>query len=147
MINDVVAGGGATRPVVDCNGQGPDRDRLIGVLEETRTGLRRLGIGREDRVVLVGRDGLEMATLFLAISGAAACAPLPPTLPTLVTNGRLTSHISRTAVEQTPARIPVSIPAKSTVPKVTIQAKASGKRTRKTPQTFRVVMSPLATFP
>ncbi|HWU86645.1 MAG TPA: AMP-binding protein, partial [Kofleriaceae bacterium] len=54
------------------------RDRLEAEVERAADALAALGISREDRVAVVLANGPEMALAFLAISGAAVCAPLNP---------------------------------------------------------------------
>ena len=49
----------------------PHVDRVVAHLSE-------LGIGRDDRVAVVLDNGPELATAFLAVASAAACAPLNP---------------------------------------------------------------------
>ena len=51
---------------------------LQGLLEMSLGRLRAMGVGPADRVALVLSGGPEMAASFLAISAAAACAPLNP---------------------------------------------------------------------
>jgi oxalate---CoA ligase len=46
--------------------------------ESTRRALRALGVTRQDRVAIVLPNGPEMATSFVAVAGAAVCAPLNP---------------------------------------------------------------------
>jgi acyl-CoA synthetase (AMP-forming)/AMP-acid ligase II/acyl carrier protein len=51
---------------------------LADVIETTGLRLRRLGIGRNDRVALVLPNGPEMAAAFLSVSAWATAAPLNP---------------------------------------------------------------------
>ncbi len=51
---------------------------LISLMERVARGLRAAGIGPQDRVGVVLPNGPEMASAFLAVSAAAACAPLNP---------------------------------------------------------------------
>ena len=46
--------------------------------ESTRSALRSLGVTRQDRVAIVLANGPEMASSFVAVAGAAVCAPLNP---------------------------------------------------------------------
>lgn len=46
--------------------------------ESTRGALRALDVTRRDRVAIVLANGPEMATSFVAVAGAAVCAPLNP---------------------------------------------------------------------
>lgn len=52
--------------------------QLLGFCRETVQVLNGLGIGRNDHVAMVLPNGLGMAAAFLAVSSAAACAPLNP---------------------------------------------------------------------
>jgi acyl-CoA synthetase (AMP-forming)/AMP-acid ligase II/acyl carrier protein len=52
--------------------------QLLGFCQETIQVLNGLGIGRNDRVAMVLPNGLGMAAAFLAVSSAAAAAPLNP---------------------------------------------------------------------
>ena len=52
--------------------------RLLEHIEKTAAGLARAGIGPGDRVAIVLPSGPAMVTAFLAVAGAAACAPLNP---------------------------------------------------------------------
>lgn len=61
----------------------PDRPAMnYGALSEfvavTRSRLRGMGIGRQDRVAIVLPNGPEMAVAFVAVAGAATTAPLNP---------------------------------------------------------------------
>ncbi len=51
---------------------------LAAHLQSTRASLRALGVAQQDRVAVVLENGPEMASAFLAVAGAAACAPLNP---------------------------------------------------------------------
>lgn len=53
-------------------------DGLVRLIEDTIHSLRRQGIARRDRVAVVLPNGPEMATVFLGVASAAACAPLNP---------------------------------------------------------------------
>jgi acyl-CoA synthetase (AMP-forming)/AMP-acid ligase II/thioesterase domain-containing protein/acyl carrier protein len=53
-------------------------DALHSLVESTRARLRALGVARQDRVAIVLANGPEMASSFLAVAGAAVCAPLNP---------------------------------------------------------------------
>ncbi len=48
------------------------------LVESTRGSLRALGVARQDRVAIVLANGPEMAASFVAVAGAAVCAPLNP---------------------------------------------------------------------
>ncbi|HVJ93472.1 MAG TPA: acyl--CoA ligase, partial [Labilithrix sp.] len=48
------------------------------VMEQTHALLRKAGIGRTDRVAIVLPNGPEIASCFVAVASAAACAPLNP---------------------------------------------------------------------
>jgi oxalate---CoA ligase len=52
--------------------------RLLELVEDAIQALRHLEVGPGDRVALVAPNGPEMAAAFLAVSAAAACAPLNP---------------------------------------------------------------------
>ncbi|MCL6573195.1 MAG: AMP-binding protein [Bacillus sp. (in: Bacteria)] len=52
--------------------------QLLNSIAKIADKLIREGIEKEDRVALVLRDGPEMATLFLTVSGISTCAPLNP---------------------------------------------------------------------
>jgi amino acid adenylation domain-containing protein len=52
--------------------------RLAGFLDDSVGRLRGLGVTQADRVAVVLPNGPEMATAFLAVASAAACAPLNP---------------------------------------------------------------------
>jgi acyl-CoA synthetase (AMP-forming)/AMP-acid ligase II/acetyltransferase-like isoleucine patch superfamily enzyme len=63
--------------------EAPGRKALTyqGLLQQagaTREALRSFGVGRNDRVAVVLPNGPEMAACFVAVAGAAACAPLNP---------------------------------------------------------------------
>ena len=53
-------------------------DRCVAQIERTVLALRKRGIAPEDRVAVVLPNGPELAMSFLAISSAAAFAPLNP---------------------------------------------------------------------
>jgi acyl-CoA synthetase (AMP-forming)/AMP-acid ligase II/acyl carrier protein len=53
---------------------------LVSHVEAAGRQLRAMGIGRNDRVALVMRNGPAMASAFLAVACTAACAPLNPRL-------------------------------------------------------------------
>jgi oxalate---CoA ligase len=53
-------------------------DQLRGCVTEARDALNNAGVGRGDRVAMVIPHGPEMAVTFVAVAGAAACAPLNP---------------------------------------------------------------------
>jgi acyl-CoA synthetase (AMP-forming)/AMP-acid ligase II/aryl carrier-like protein len=52
--------------------------RLRAQMEDVVEALNRMGVGRNDRVAVVLPNGPEMAAAFVAVSAAAACAPLNP---------------------------------------------------------------------
>ena len=53
-------------------------EALINLGSEVRQELRKVGIGKDDRVAVVLPNGPEMATAFLTIAQSAVCAPLNP---------------------------------------------------------------------
>ena len=53
-------------------------DQLLKLVENTAIQLNMLGLGRNDRVAIALPNGLEMATIFLAVASIATCAPLNP---------------------------------------------------------------------
>ena len=53
-------------------------DQLLKLVENTAIKLNRIGLGRNDRVAIALPNGLEMATIFLAVASTATCAPLNP---------------------------------------------------------------------
>ncbi len=53
-------------------------DALNTLVGSTRARLRSLGVEQQDRVAIVLANGPEMAASFLAVAGAAVCAPLNP---------------------------------------------------------------------
>ena len=53
-------------------------ETLINLGSEVRRELRKVGIGKDDRVAVVLPNGPEMATAFLTIAQSAVCAPLNP---------------------------------------------------------------------
>jgi acyl-CoA synthetase (AMP-forming)/AMP-acid ligase II len=54
---------------------------LYDQVERTVAAINRLGIGRNDRVAMVLRNGPEMASAFLGVAAGASSAPLNPELP------------------------------------------------------------------
>src|SRR5437773_3149180 len=52
--------------------------RLWQHIEHVLQALHAMGIGRQDRVVLMLPNGAEMAVAFLAVAAGATCAPLNP---------------------------------------------------------------------
>ncbi len=52
--------------------------RLMTHIGDTTVRLNELGLGRNDRIAVVLRNGPEMAVAFLAVASAATCAPLNP---------------------------------------------------------------------
>ena len=53
-------------------------EMLINLGSEVRRELRKVGVGKDDRVAVVLPNGPEMATAFLTIAQSAVCAPLNP---------------------------------------------------------------------
>jgi acyl-CoA synthetase (AMP-forming)/AMP-acid ligase II len=51
---------------------------FVRLCDETRAGLRRMGLGRNDRLAMVLPNGPEMAASFVACAGAVTAAPLNP---------------------------------------------------------------------
>ena len=67
-------------PALMAPGREPLSYRQLSEQTEAAAGqLRSLGVGSDDRVVLVHQNGPELAAAFLAVSSAAVCAPLNPT--------------------------------------------------------------------
>jgi oxalate---CoA ligase len=65
--------------IMDLGGRPPLSYRgLYDHLLRTASALRRLGVGRNDRVAIVLPSGPEMATAFLSVSACATSAPLNP---------------------------------------------------------------------
>jgi acyl-CoA synthetase (AMP-forming)/AMP-acid ligase II len=69
----------AGEPAIGAPGRPPlDYDGLLGSIRRTAAALRARGIGPDQRVAVVLRDGPELANAFLSISAAAGFCPLNP---------------------------------------------------------------------
>ena len=79
----------AAKTIIELLGAGADNDTAISIVDrpplayaglralvaDSVASLRRLGIGRNDRVAIVLPNGPEMATAFVAVAAGATTAP------------------------------------------------------------------------
>jgi len=78
LLHSVTAESRTAECVVSADGRVISWQRLLEQITETRSALRRAGIGPHDRVALALPNGPTAATAFLAVAASAGCAPLNP---------------------------------------------------------------------
>ena len=80
MLLELLEGGSPTQIAIKVPGDGPSitYDRLRVQVESLAATLRKLGLGRGDRIALAMPNGFEVITAFLAVSSVGTAAPLNP---------------------------------------------------------------------
>ena len=80
MILDLLEHGSPSQIAIAVPGGGPvvTYDRLRQQVDSLVSQLRKLGLGRGDRIAMALPNGLEMIVSFLAASSVGAAAPLNP---------------------------------------------------------------------
>src|SRR4030095_9615304 len=80
MLLELLEGGSPSQIAIQVPGGGPSvtYDQLRVQIESLSKTLRKLGLGRGDRIALAMPNGFEVITSFLAASAVGTAAPLNP---------------------------------------------------------------------